>query len=161
MNPQPHNHFKIPPTHYPHFSRAGGSLVRRLGHLEWRRTKRATAETTPAPSSTPAIATPLPGVPVEVGGDVLFYVRERLGSLTASDRAALIEQRINRLANDPFGTPVDLTAVESPDGIDIMNGGEIILTITQRDLAAAGLDEDIGVVAGAVIQAIRMRYAHA
>ncbi len=114
------------------------------------------AETTPTPAlaSTPAIATPLPGVPVEVGGQVLFYVRERLGSLTASERAVLIEQRITKLANDPFGTPVELTAVESPDGIDIMNGNEIILTITQRDIDAAGIQDDLGVVAGAIGQRI-------
>ena len=94
-------------------------------------------EATPTPATTEAIATPLPGAPVEVGGKVIFYIQERLGSLSATERAALIEKRINRLANDPFGAPLDLQAVESLDGIDILNGDDIILTITERDIAAS------------------------
>ena len=115
-----------------------------------------TEEATPTPvPETEAVATPLPGAPVEVGGKVIFYVRERLGSLTASDRATLIEQRISRIANDPFGAPLELQAVESYEGIDILNGDDIILTITERDVAtSANRDADLQVIAGAVSQII-------
>ncbi|MCO6451976.1 MAG: mechanosensitive ion channel family protein [Caldilineales bacterium] len=109
----------------------------------------------PIPTSTPAVATPLPGVPVEVGGKVIFYVRARLGSLTPVERAQLIQERISHLANDPFGTPVDLRTVESPDGIDIMNGDDVILTVTERDVAAANFNEDIRVVTDKVRQVIQ------
>jgi len=112
-------------------------------------------EATPTPAlETEAIATPLPGAPVEVGGKVIFHVQERLGSLTTTERATLIERRINRLANDPFGAPLELKAVESLDGIDILNGDDIIITITERDVAAADLDMELHVVAGTVIAEI-------
>ncbi len=111
---------------------------------------------TPSPTVDVSKATPLPGAPVEVGGEVLFYVRERLGSLPPAERAALISKRINDLATNPFAPAVELQLAESDDGTDIMAGDEILLTVTDRDAAAVGLDRQVAAnrVAGAIQEAI-------
>ena len=53
-----------------------------------------------------------------------------------AEHAALIEKHINQLANDPFAPPLDLRQ-SSPEGIDILSGNDIVLTITERDAAAS------------------------
>lgn len=97
---------------------------------------------TPSPEDQDLEITPLPGAPVEVGGKVIFYVRQRIGSLTPAERAALIGDRINQLATNPFAPPVELSLVESSEGIDVMAGEQILLTVTNADAAAVGMDRE-------------------
>ena len=91
---------------------------------------------TPAPDSAP---TPMPGVPVKLGGETLFYVYQRIGPLTPVERAARIEKQIESLAADPFAPPLEITIAESDQGIDLMAGELIILTVTAGDAAAVDL----------------------
>jgi small-conductance mechanosensitive channel len=104
---------------------------------------------TPNPEDLP---TPLPGVPIEVGGEVVGYVRERLGSLTPADRAELLSRDINELATNPFAPPVEFEVVESDIGTDILANGEVLLTITDADAAAVNADrQELAVYATDVI----------
>jgi small-conductance mechanosensitive channel len=100
--------------------------------------------------------TPLPGVPIEVGGEVIGYVRERLGPLTPTDRAELLSKDINELATNPFAPPVEFEVVESDIGTDILANGEVLLTVTDADAAAVNADRQelaayaAGVIASAI-----------
>lgn len=112
----------------------------------------AAATATPTPDL--AAATPLPGSPVEVGGQFVFYVRERIGSLSPAERAVLISKRLNDLASNPFAPPLELQLTESTDGTDVMAGDEILVTVTDRDAAAVGLTrQEAAQKAAAAIQA--------
>jgi small-conductance mechanosensitive channel len=113
-----------------------------------------TPQPTPLSEDQALEITPLPGAPVEVGGKVIFYVRQRLGSLTPAERAALISDRINQLASNPFAPPLEMSLVESSEGIDIMAGEQILLTVTNADAAAVGMDrEEAAQEVAGVIQA--------
>lgn len=100
-------------------------------------------EGTPAPQATPSfdeMPTPLPGAPVYVGDVVIGYVYERQGSLTPSERAAILNRRIENLINNPFAPPVDFEVVESEFGTDILANGELLLTVTDQDAEAMNTD---------------------
>ncbi|MGW8251772.1 MAG: mechanosensitive ion channel domain-containing protein, partial [Anaerolineales bacterium] len=112
---------------------------------------------TPTPIPTGEVEpTPLPGVPIEVGGEVIGYVRERLGSLTPADRARLLTRDINELATNPFAPPVEFDVVESDIGTEILANGEVLLIITDADAAAVNADRQelaayaAGVIASAI-----------
>ena len=93
----------------------------------------------------------LPGVPVTLAGNTLFYVRQRSGSLSPAERAALISQRIEQLANDPFAPPLEITLAESDQGIDLLTGETILLTVTRLDAEAIGLSQEEAAQAAAKI----------
>jgi small-conductance mechanosensitive channel len=85
--------------------------------------------------------TPLPGVPIVLGDKTLFYVYERIGPLIPAERAGLIEKKIQQLANDPFAPSLEITLVESDQGIDLMTGDVLLMTVTQADAAAVGMSQ--------------------
>lgn len=97
-------------------------------------------ESTPIPATEEA-PTPQPGVPVEVGGQVLFYVNQRVGSFSPAERAALVAERITNLATNPFAPPLEISLVHSSEGIDVMAGDEILLTVTENDARAFGISQ--------------------
>ena len=97
----------------------------------------------PTPTQTPAqVATPLPGVPVNFGGQTLFYVYERMVSLSPAERAALISKNIAQLADDPFAPALEITLAESDQGTDLMVGETVLLTVTDADAKAIGMQRD-------------------
>ena len=103
----------------------------------------ALQEPSPTPEITPeALPTPLPGVPVTLGSETLFYVFQRSGSLTPAERAALLSERIAKLAGDPFAPPLEITTAESAQGIDLLIGDQVLMTITENDASAAGMSRD-------------------
>ena len=110
------------------------------------------ATATPAPASDLNAATPLPGAAVEVGGEVIFYVRERIGSLTPAGRAALISKRLHDLSTNPFAPPVELHLAESTDGIDINEPERL-----QHLLPAQLFDEKPGTYAPTLLGAAPQR----
>lgn len=94
---------------------------------------------TPTPETPP---TSQPGYPVIVGGKILFYVTERIGSIPPEERAALITRRILDLAQNPFAPPVEISLVESEFGTDIIDGDTILATVTDRDALAVGMSRE-------------------
>lgn len=100
----------------------------------------AAQDATPSPVATAApVGTPLPGVPVRLGANTLFYVFERLGPLSAADRAALISKKLEQLAEDPFAPPLEVTLAESELGIDVIVGEIVLMTITYADAGAMNM----------------------
>jgi small-conductance mechanosensitive channel len=70
-----------------------------------------------APTPTPAqdeAAQPPEGWPVSLDGEVLFHVSAPLGPFSAEERAEESQQRIERIARDPFYSP-DLLRIEERD----------------------------------------------
>ncbi len=110
---------------------------------------------TPTPGED-AVATPLPGVPIVVGGEVVGYVREWFGSVSPAVRASAISERVNDLATNPFAPPVEITTAESDLGTAILADNEILLIVTDKDAAAVGVtrQELATIAADRVITAI-------
>ncbi|HMN01399.1 MAG TPA: mechanosensitive ion channel family protein [Geobacter anodireducens] len=75
---------------------------------------------------------------VTLNGKPLFYVRHRALSLMPRERAALISERLVRLARSPLVSPADVHAVEAQTVTDIIAGDTLILTVTDDDARAEG-----------------------
>lgn len=75
---------------------------------------------------------------VTLNGKPLFYVRHRALSLMPRERAALISERLVRLARSPLVSPADVHAVEAEMVTDIIAGDTLILTVTDDDARAEG-----------------------
>ncbi|ANA40307.1 mechanosensitive ion channel protein [Geobacter anodireducens] len=75
---------------------------------------------------------------VTLNGKPLFYVRHRALSLMPRERAALISERLVRLARSPLVSPADVHAVEAETVTDIIAGDTLILTVTDDDARAEG-----------------------
>jgi small-conductance mechanosensitive channel len=119
-------------------------------------------DATPTPP-VPLEVTAQPGAPVEVGGKTIFYVHQRIGSLLPADRAALISKRLNALATNPLAQPLEITLAETSEGTDVMNGEDILLTVTDNDASAVGLTrqaaaEEAAARVQAAIEATRLEY---
>ena len=108
---------------------------------------------TPVPASAP---TPMPGAPVTLDGEILFYIYNQFGPLSAADNAALITQKIEALASDPLAPPLKITLSISEQGIDLNAGKLVLMTITNADAAAAGMSrqEAAEAAAGVIIQKV-------
>lgn len=70
--------------------------------------------------------------PVEIDGHVLFRVRG-MSSLTASDRAAAIRERIERAASNPSITVASVRVVEAEDFSALMAGDLRIMALFDAD----------------------------
>lgn len=66
-------------------------------------------------------------------GDTLFKIYSRLGSFSASDRAAAIEKRVHDLTDDYRFRPDSLVIVEAETTIDLVVGEKIIMSISEND----------------------------
>lgn len=98
---------------------------------------------TPTPLGTPQpdeLPTPLPGAPVMVGDQVIGYVYDRVGSLSASERAAILNARLANLVSNPFAPQVEFEVVESEFGTDILANGELLMTVTDQDAESMNTD---------------------
>jgi len=76
--------------------------------------------------------------PIVVDGRTLFYVQEREFSFSPADRAAAIDARIERLCRDASRDPASIETEESDESTDIVAGDVIVMSVTNRDAAAAG-----------------------
>ncbi|MFQ3581628.1 mechanosensitive ion channel [Chloracidobacterium validum] len=95
-----------------------------------------------APPATVPATRPSPvesGVPVQLGGEPVFRIRARLGTLTPSERAAIVERRLVELAATPFLNLEDLRTVEYDETIEIVLGNRVITVVTEADATAAEL----------------------
>jgi small-conductance mechanosensitive channel len=116
----------------------------------------ATAQdTVPADTAGP----PPPSFPVVLGTDTVLVVRARLGSFTAAERAAAIQQRLAQLARNRFGTSDSLVVVEAEGATDLVAGDRILLSVTEADAAAEGVGRaDLAArYAGAIRQALEQQ----
>ena len=76
------------------------------------------------------------GAPVVVNGQELFRLKTRIGSITATERAALVSDHISRLANNPFTGEVEISVVDLEGMTDIVVGEEVLVTVSDADARA-------------------------
>jgi small-conductance mechanosensitive channel len=79
------------------------------------------------------------GVPVQLGGETVFRIQARLGTLSPSERASIVERRLVELAATPFLNLEDLHPVEYDDTVEVVLGSRVITVVTEADAVAAGL----------------------
>ena len=65
--------------------------------------------------------------------DTLVLIYNKLGSFTAKDRAIAISERINKLKDDFSFDNTSLKVVETETTFDIVNGENIIMSVSQKD----------------------------
>ncbi len=75
---------------------------------------------------------------VMIDGKELFTVQEKILSITPVDRASLISSRLMQLSRNPLFKSETITTVEGETVTDITAGDLIIMTVTEKDAAAAG-----------------------
>ena len=90
---------------------------------------------TPVPLPTPLAEE---GAPVVVNGRELFRLQTRVGSITATERAALVADHISRLANNPFTGELTITVVDTENATDILIGDQVLVSVSDADAAAEG-----------------------
>ena len=109
-----------------------------LCYLAWPVTAGAQQETpTATPQATPVA---IEGAPVIVNGQELFRLQTRVGSITATERAALVSDHIGRLANNPFSGDLVVAVVDTESATDIVIGEEVLVSVSNADAAAEGRD---------------------
>jgi len=87
----------------------------------------------------PAVRGDEEGYAVRLDGEVVLRVKTALGPITAEQRAALAEARLNRVANDPFySAELFRVEVDEQEG-RIYYRGELVGSVTRSDAAAKGL----------------------
>ena len=78
------------------------------------------------------------GAPVMVGGKAILYVHEGYFSFTPQDRANLVAQKIQDVIDDSPERTKAITTVDAETTTAIVSGDTVIMTLTDRDAAAAG-----------------------
>jgi len=94
-------------------------------------------EPTPTPQATPVT---IEGAPVIVNEQELFRLQARVGSITPTERAALVSDRISRLANNPFSDELLVAVVDTEDSTDIVVGDQVLVTVSNADATAVERD---------------------
>ena len=92
-------------------------------------------EPLPTVEATPVAET---GAPIIVNDRELFRLHTRVGSITASERAALVSDRISQLANNPFIGDLDVSVIDVQGATDIVVGEEILITVSETDATVEG-----------------------
>lgn len=91
------------------------------------------------PAKQPQAETSAPSrSPVVVEGKTLFYVQERVYSFSPEDRARAIAERIAKIYKDTRFTADSIRVEEQENTTEIVSGELVIMSVTERDAAAAG-----------------------
>jgi len=92
----------------------------------------------PAPAQSPPTASSTQGVPVTLDGETLFYLIDHLGPFSPEERARAAENRLLRIAEDPFYRG-DLFTIEVLEGkAAIRYRGENVGIVTAEEAAKLG-----------------------
>src|SRR5512135_2678600 len=120
----------------PRLGRVARAFLLALLAVPWLAAPAALAADPPGPAPQPLeaamddVAVERPA-PVEFDGRVLYYVRTRVGSRSAADRARAIEQRIQEVAD--AREPVGPLRIVEGYASDIFLGERFIASITEGD----------------------------
>jgi hypothetical protein len=96
----------------------------------------------PAPQETVPQAEPPAGIPVTLDGKTLFYVRQRMFTLSAEERAKAIADRIRWLSKQPANRIQEVHTEEAEITTAIVSGDVVIATVTDKDAAATGFSRN-------------------
>jgi small-conductance mechanosensitive channel len=86
----------------------------------------------------PGMVVETPGSPVELDGKPLFFIRVKLKTLSAGQRAAAVDEDIKKLAQDPLFDPQTITVRDSELSSDIMAGDKLILPVWEFEARVDG-----------------------
>lgn len=78
------------------------------------------------------------GFPVFLDGEELFRVHSPLGPFSAEERAEQSQERVERIANDPFYSPELLTVEERDDTVFVLYRGEQVGALTAKEAEVYG-----------------------
>ncbi|MBX3117790.1 MAG: mechanosensitive ion channel family protein [Fimbriimonadaceae bacterium] len=78
------------------------------------------------------------GAPVQIDGRPVFSVYVRVGSFSPAERARIIEQRFQKIADDPRYDINLLRVEDTPTQQDIYIGQELLVSLGQADADIAG-----------------------
>jgi small-conductance mechanosensitive channel len=96
-------------------------------------------------------------------GDTLFQLYGVLGPFSAQERARAVERRIRLIAEDPLLTADKIVVSDTLGAVDIRLDTLVIMTVTERDAAEAGLgrQELADLYAERIRAAVRSRHGAA
>lgn len=92
----------------------------------------ATARATDSPEAPASTAS------VKLGEETLFYVHQKVLSLSPEERARMISERLGRLAKDRLARIDSISVLESDSATDIVAGDLTLMTVTDKDAAGSG-----------------------
>jgi len=92
----------------------------------------------PATAEEPRAAPAPPGAPVRLDGETLFYIRQGVGAMTPAERAGVVEERLLRMAEDPFYSASQVTILDRASTAEIYYRGTLIGLVTREDAAQFG-----------------------
>jgi small-conductance mechanosensitive channel len=101
--------------------------------------RRQVEQPLPTPAETPIVEE---GAPVIVNDQELFRLEGHLGSITPTERAAIVAKHITRLANNPFEEEVEISLHDVQGATDIVAGDLVLVSATDADAALAGRDRN-------------------
>ncbi|MDE2489821.1 MAG: mechanosensitive ion channel family protein [Elusimicrobia bacterium] len=93
-------------------------------------------------ASAGAAAASSSSAPVVLDGREVLVVRAPALSFTPEERARAVAARLKSLAAEPSLNVDDLALAREDGAVDVVYGGRVLLSVTARDAAAAGLSRD-------------------
>jgi small-conductance mechanosensitive channel len=82
------------------------------------------------------------GAPVQLEGKTLFMVRTRLGPFSPEERARATSARLLNVAQDRTFPVEELAIARGENGLNLVAGGVVLMTVTEQDARAAGVPQD-------------------
>lgn len=83
------------------------------------------------------------GFPVIAHADTLFHLKNKLGSLSAAERAERTSGKVTQLAEDLLFVPDSLQIANDSAVVDILYKRDILLSISKVDADAVGVDKEV------------------
>lgn len=88
---------------------------------------------------TPTVGNPVDGYPVRLENQIVFRVRQGIpGLVSAAERAKIISERLQAIANDPTIAPADLVIKDEGEVTVIQVNDLTLLTVRESDRAVYG-----------------------
>lgn len=85
----------------------------------------------------------LRGFPVIAHADTLFHIKNKLGSLSASERAQRTSGKVERLAEDLFFVPDSVKITGDSSVTDLVYKGDILLSLSKIDADSVRMDKAV------------------
>lgn len=83
------------------------------------------------------------GFPVIAHQDTLFYIQNRLGSLSAKERAERTSEKVAKLADDLLFVPDSVKVVKDSLVMDIAYKGDILMSLSKLDADSVRMEMDV------------------
>lgn len=83
------------------------------------------------------------GYPVIAHSDTLFHIKNKLGSLSASERAQRISTKVEALSEDLLFVPDSLVTVDDSTLVAIAYKGDILLSLSKADADSVNMSREV------------------